>query len=137
PGFFAQQNTRTPVRIGIIAMVANMVFNLLLVWHYRHVGLALATAASAWLNAGLLWRGLRKQGIYQPGSEWRFLLPRIVFAVLLMGVLVHWMAGLTDVWTMGAAFERAYMLLAIVALGGATYIGSLVLLCFLVRHLKR
>lgn len=137
PGFFAQQNTRTPVRIGIIAMVANMVFNLLLVWHYRHVGLALATAASAWLNAGLLWRGLRKQGIYQPGSEWRFLLPRIVFAVLLMGVLVHWMAGLTDVWTMGAAFERAYMLLAIVALGGATYIGSLVVLGFRVRHLKR
>src|SRR5690606_4712219 len=46
PGYFARQDTRTPVRIGMIAMAANMVFNLMLVWHLRHVGLALATAMS-------------------------------------------------------------------------------------------
>lgn len=137
PGFFAQQNTRTPVRIGIIAMVANMVFNLMLVWHYRHVGLALATAASAWLNAAMLWRGLRQQGVYQPSSEWRFILPRLTVAVLLMGVVVHWLAVRTDVWVTGAAFERALALLAIVAVGGATYLGSLMLLGLRVRHLKR
>src|SRR5690606_22215910 len=66
PGYFARQDTRTPVRIGIIAMVANMVFNLMLVWHLRHVGLALATAMSAWLNAALLYRGLKQAGVYQP-----------------------------------------------------------------------
>lgn len=137
PGFFARQDTRTPVRIGIIAMVANMVLNLLLVWHYRHVGLALATAASAWLNAGMLWRGLRRQGVYRPSKEWRFILPRLTLAVVLMGALVHWLAARTDVWSTGAAMERALALSVIVALGGATYIGCLALLGIRARHLKR
>ncbi len=42
PGFFARQDTKTPVKVGIIAMVANMVFNLLLIWPLAHAGLALA-----------------------------------------------------------------------------------------------
>ncbi|MCP1328729.1 murein biosynthesis integral membrane protein MurJ, partial [Halomonas sp. 707D4] len=54
PGFFARQDTRTPVKVGIMAMVANMVFNLILIWPLAHAGLALATALSAFLNAGLL-----------------------------------------------------------------------------------
>ncbi len=54
PGFFAQQNIKKPVQIAIVAMVANMVFNLILVWPLKHVGLALATSLSSWLNAGLL-----------------------------------------------------------------------------------
>src|SRR5690554_5239986 len=50
PGFFARQDTKAPVRIGVIAMVANMVFNLLLVFPLAHAGLALATSMSAWLD---------------------------------------------------------------------------------------
>ena len=63
-GFYAQQDMKTPVRIGIIAMVSNMVLNLILVlilhhyWQLGHVGLALATSLSAVLNAVLLFRGL-------------------------------------------------------------------------------
>ena len=63
PGFYARQDTKTPVRIGIIAMVSNMVMNIAFVvplhhyWQIGHAGLALATAGSAWLNAGLLYRG--------------------------------------------------------------------------------
>lgn len=62
PGFFAREDTKTPVKIGIIAMVANMVFNLILIFPLAHAGLALATSLSAWLNGYLLWRGLRKEG---------------------------------------------------------------------------
>src|SRR5690606_22132064 len=54
PGFFARHDTKTPVKVGIIAMVANMVFNLILIWPLAHAGLALATALSAFLNAGML-----------------------------------------------------------------------------------
>lgn len=66
-GYYSQQDTKTPVRIGIIAMVSNMVLNLIFVWLFHrygqigHVGLALATSASAWLNAALLYRGLNQQ----------------------------------------------------------------------------
>jgi len=68
-GFYAQQDTKTPVKIGIIAMVANMVLNLLFVailhWQFRlgHAGLALATSCSALLNALLLYRGLAHSGL--------------------------------------------------------------------------
>ena len=75
PGFYARQDTATPVKIGIVAMVANMLLNLAFVlplMHFSqlgHVGLALATSVAAWLNAGLLWRGLRREQVYvfQPG----------------------------------------------------------------------
>ncbi len=70
PGYFARQDTATPVKIGIIAMIANMGLNLIFIVPLAHAGLALATALSAFLNAGLLARGLRRQGvlIFQPAG---------------------------------------------------------------------
>ena len=53
PCYYARQDTKTPVKIGIIAMVSNMAFNLMLVWHFKHVGLAFASTLSAFLNAGV------------------------------------------------------------------------------------
>ena len=63
PGYFARQDTVTPVKIGIIALLTNIVLNLVLVSHLDHVGLALATSLSAWLNATLLWVGLKKKDL--------------------------------------------------------------------------
>ena len=89
PGFFARQDMRTPVRIGVIAMLSNIVLNLLFVfplhyfWQIGHVGLAAATSVSAFLNALLLFIHLRKKGIYSPTTDWlRF------FLALLMSVAV-------------------------------------------------
>jgi putative peptidoglycan lipid II flippase len=90
PGFFARQDMRTPVRIGVIAMVINMLFNLLLViplhsyWQVGHLGLAAATSLSAFLNAILLYFALRKQGIYQPIQGWLRFFIRLAIAVLVM-----------------------------------------------------
>lgn len=90
-GYFSRQDTKTPVRIGITAMVANMVFNVLLVvplhfiWQIGHAGLALATAGSAFLNAGLLLRGLRRSGVYTPEPGWLPFLRALVVASLAMG----------------------------------------------------
>ena len=90
PGFFARQDMRTPVRIGVIAMVMNMLFNLLLViplhsyWQVGHLGLAAATSLSAFLNAILLYFALRKQGIYQPVNGWLKFFIRLAIAVLVM-----------------------------------------------------
>ncbi len=75
PGFFARQDTRTPVRVGLIALGANILFNIVVVvpWALSglpapHAGLAASTSLSGFLNAGLLYRGLRRDGVLQPGD---------------------------------------------------------------------
>ena len=75
PGYYARRDMATPVKVGIVAMVANIVMNLIFVWPLHsiwgvgHVGLALATSLAACLNAGLLLRGLRRDDVltFQPG----------------------------------------------------------------------
>lgn len=90
-GYFSRQDTRTPVRIGIRAMLANMVFNIVLVvpfhffWQIGHVGLALATSASAFLNAGWLLTGLRRNGVFLARSGWLRFLVLLGLASGLMG----------------------------------------------------
>ena len=90
PHYFARQDTKTPVKIGLIAMLANMAFNLILVWSLDHVGLALATSLSAWLNAGLLLLGLQRRGWYRiDGLPWKRSL-QLGLAILLMAQIGWW-----------------------------------------------
>ena len=128
PGYFARQDTRTPVRIGIIAMVVNMVFNLVLVFPLAHAGLALATTLSACVNAGLLWRGLRREGVYRPEPGWgRFALRVAIGAGAMVAVLWWWAAPLID-WTAWSAVRRAGELGVLIVLGATTYFVVLALL---------
>ena len=117
PGFFARQDMRTPVRIGVIAMVTNMVLNVLFVlplhfyWQIGHVGLASATSVSAFLNAILLFWFLRKQGIYAPTGQWRRFLIQLVIAVAVMFVALLMLSaelGLlqSEVWQQGNWLQR-------------------------------
>lgn len=121
PGYFARQNTRTPVRIAIKAMVANMIFNLILIFPLAHAGLALATAASAFLNAGLLAYGLRKEGVleWQPGWQ-RFAL-QIGFALLAMIGLLLWLSPAASIWLEWSLSERVLRLTLLVILGAGLY----------------
>lgn len=141
PGYFARQDTRTPVRIGIIAMVANMAFNLMLVWHFYHAGLALATSLSAWLNAALLYRGLRQSGVYRPEPGWPLFWTRLLAAAVAMAGLLWWLQGYLDsvgvVLNAGAALERAGWLAVLVASGAGCYFLCLLLLGLRPRHLRR
>ena len=141
PGYFARQDTRTPVRIGIIAMVANMAFNLMLVWHFYHAGLALATSLSAWLNAVLLYQGLRKAGVYRPAPGWPLLLARLLVSASAMAGLLWWLQrylGSVGIgMDAGAALERAGWLAVLVASGAGCYFICLLLLGLRPRHLRR
>lgn len=85
PGFFAQQDTKTPVKIGIIAMVANMGFNVIFAIPYGFVGLAIATALSATLNAGLLYYHLHQRDMYRLSLATLLLCIRVVVSSLIMG----------------------------------------------------
>ena len=137
PGFYARQDTRTPVRIGVLAMLANMLLGALLVWEWRHVGLASAMALSAWLNAGLLYLGLRRSGVYQPLPGWALQWLRMLLAGAAMVVACYWLSLQTVVWNEAGVWSRVGWLSLIVAAGVVIYLSSLVVLGLRVRHLRR
>jgi putative peptidoglycan lipid II flippase len=87
-GFYARQNIKTPVKIGVFTLIANIVFILLLISPLKHAGLALATTLAAYLNAGILAFLLLKREIYQPDSGWKKFLARILMANIAMAILL-------------------------------------------------
>ena len=127
PGFFARQDTKTPVKIGIIAMVANMVMNLILVFPLAHAGLALATSLSAFLNAFLLFRVLRREGVYTPESGWLKLLLQVLVANLAMATLLWWGASDLQAWFAWSGWQRSMQLLFWIVAGAVLYFAVLLL----------
>lgn len=142
PGFYARQDTKTPVKIGIIAMVINMGLNIAFVVPMvmlgiegPHSGLALATACSAFINAGLLFRGLRREGVLQLQSGWSLLALRVLLASATMAGLLVWGAGDLSGWMQWGLWERVGQLALWVAAGGLAYFGVLLVLGVRVREL--
>jgi len=136
PGYYSRQDTRTPVRIAVIAMVANMVMNIILVFPLAHAGLALATSLSATLNAFLLYRGLRREGVYQPEAGWPLLILRGVLASAVMGGLLYWGVGDLASWLGGATWDKVWRLLLWVLAGVGSYFAALALLGIGPRHFR-
>jgi putative peptidoglycan lipid II flippase len=97
-GFYAKQDLRTPVRIGIMAMITNMVFNVILIWPLKHAGIALATSLSAMLNAGFLFYFLRKKAIYIPRDGWHSFGFRLLCANMMLAVFLWFASGDTQEW---------------------------------------
>ncbi len=97
-GFYAKQDMRTPVRIGIMAMISNMVFNIILIWPLKHAGIALATSLSAMLNGGFLFYFLRQRKIYIPRDGWYYFGFRLVFANTVLAVFLWFGAGDIQDW---------------------------------------
>jgi len=136
PGFYSRQDTRTPVRIGVIAMLTNMVLNIALVFPLAHAGLALATTLSASLNALLLFRRLRREDAYRPEKGWPWLLLRVGCAAAGMGVLLAWGTGGVQLWLQMSGLERAWRLAAWVVGAGAFYFALLAVLGIRARHFR-
>ena len=136
PGYYAGQDTKTPVRVGIIAMVANVVFNLILIFPLQHAGLALATSLSAFLNAWLLLRGLRANGVYHSEHNWPRLLLQVLFACTAMSLVLIFGAPPLPDWLDGGVGYRIGQLLLWIVLGASTYLGVLLLLGMRLRDFR-
>jgi len=128
PGYFSRQDTKTPMKIGIKAMVVNMVLNVLFVVPMMiyaipgaHAGLAAATAVSAFINAWMLYRGLRKAAVYMPGKGWFVLFARVIVANGLMALVIWYSAGNLARWFDMSATMRISELLMCVAAGAVSY----------------
>jgi putative peptidoglycan lipid II flippase len=136
PGFYSRQDTATPVRIGVIAMVVNMGLNIALVFPLAHAGLALATTLSSSLNAFLLYRRLRREGAYRPPPGWDGLLLRAGLAAGLMGALLAWGTADLEVWLALGAWERVLRLVLWIGAGTLAYFALLLLLGIRLRHFR-
>jgi len=144
PGFYARQDTKTPVKIGIQAMLANMVLNIIFVtplylmeFKGAHTGLALATATSAYLNAYLLYRTLRKESHYQPLKGWGTLLIQCVVACSAMAALIIWLNDPIETWLQWDALTRVWHLFLYICAGFACYFVSLLICGVRVKTLIR
>ncbi|MFW2371874.1 MAG: murein biosynthesis integral membrane protein MurJ [Gammaproteobacteria bacterium] len=133
PGYYARQDTKTPVRIAIRAMIANMFLNVLfvlpmVVWSIDgpHAGLALATTTSAYMNAIMLYLGLRRQGIYQPQAGWLSLGSRTLIANLLMAAFLVVFSPSLETWNQWLILDRISYLTGFIVIAALVYFVSLI-----------
>lgn len=148
PAFYARQDTKTPVRAGVAAMIANMGLNLLfvgglfLLWQDSqatdgdlltrvaaipglHMGIALASSIASYLNLWLLWRGLRRDGVYEREAGWAKHIERLAIACVLLVVVVVAGLWLWPDWTTVSVARRALHLGAIITVAAIVYVAAL------------
>ena len=123
--FFARQDTATPVRVAVVVTVANAAIGLALMPVLQHVGIALATGLTAWLNLGLLVVALRKRGFLQLDGRFRRRAPRILAAALGMGAGLLLGASLLAPWLEAASTLVRFGALALLVSGGVVLFGGL------------
>ncbi|PSW19049.1 murein biosynthesis integral membrane protein MurJ [Photobacterium sanctipauli] len=136
PGYYARQDTKTPVRYGIIAMVTNMVFNAIFAYFYGYIGLAMATALSALVNAGLLYRGLHRGGIYRISKETlRFVAKLALAGAAMVGGLLAVLPAMAQ-WLEWTLVMRVIWLAGLIGAGALVYLVAVVVLGVRPRHLR-
>lgn len=125
PAYFAREDTATPFRFAVAAVTTNVALNLALFSWFGHVGLAFATAASAWVHAGLLWRGVfgALTGLPAGVGLWRF-----AVAAAAMGLALWWWSPAAEAWLAAGLWVRAGWMGLAVAGGAGLYVAVAVLL---------
>ena len=114
-----------------------MVLNLTLVWHLAHAGLALATSLSAFLNAGLLFTMLYRQGVFRIEKGWALFIVRLFFANGIMLIMLWWFNPEMSQWYDWSFWYKMMVLLLICALGFVTYIAVLFVSGYNFRQIQR
>ncbi len=136
PGYYARHDTRRPVQIAVVATLANLALSLILMGPFGHAGLAFATSLAALINAGLLLRGLTRQGVYRPEAGWWGLVLKVLVATTLMAAALHLGSETTVSWlTLGDSARVAHLVVWIAA-GGLIYVVSLLMMGLRPHHLR-
>jgi putative peptidoglycan lipid II flippase len=143
PAFYARQDTRTPMRVAVTTVIANVLLTVAIVtplWLHKvpfaHAGIAAATALAGVLNALLLWRRLRQQGLYLPEPGWGRWLARISIGLLAMAAAVLVVRGWVGDWTALRGAARWMWLLVAVGAGATAYGAALLAFGLRLRHLR-
>lgn len=136
PAYYARQDTKTPVKIGIKAMVANMIFNLMLAPFFGYVGLAMATAMSATLNALMLYHGLKSNNIYVLSKSTWWFFTRLIFSAGVMALVVYRLSPAFDIWLTMTTAMQIQQLLICISLGMLSYFISIAALGIRIKDFK-
>ena len=134
PGYYARQDTKTPVVIGIKAMIANMVFNLALAPFFGYVGFAIATAMSATLNGFLLYQGLKKQGIYQFDLATKIVVGKLIVSAAVMAGVIYYLSPGFSQWLELGSLDQILKLVMLISIGAASYFISAIILGIRLHH---
>ncbi len=132
PGFYARQNIKTPVKIGVFTLVITQLMNVLFVFvlDLQHAGLALAIGLGACINASLLYYHLRRANYFQPQAGWLMFLVKLLIALVFMGIALHYAMGDASAWLQFSLLKRLIYISGLVVLGGVSYFAMLMLLGF-------
>lgn len=132
PAYFAREDTRTPVKIGLVALAANFVLSVVLAigltksgYDGTHAGLALATSIAAMVNAWLLYRGLRGDRVLSHSKGWKKLVVQFAVANVAMTLCLIFMNRSLDWWLASGLADRSLWLALTIAVGGGVYAISL------------
>jgi putative peptidoglycan lipid II flippase len=123
PGFYAREDTKTPMYFAITAVVVNIAASFVLSKYFAHVGIALATSLAAWVNAGLLVVTSLRRGNYAWDARFKSRLPRMIASLLAMAAVLYGLQYLLGAnYAEGAGFKAAtWGLVAMLVAGVATY----------------
>jgi putative peptidoglycan lipid II flippase len=144
PAFFARQDTRTPMRVAIQTVAANVLLTIALttpLWLYKiegaHRGIALATALAGVLNAWLLWRALRRAGLHRPQPGWGRFGLQLLVACMVMAVVVLGLRTRVGDWNaLDGFWLRGAWLLLVIGAGALAYAATLLATGLRPRHLR-
>lgn len=137
PGFYARQDIKTPVKIGIVTLIATQLMNLAFIGWFQHAGLALSIGLGACLNAAILFYFLRKQHIYQPEPGWLVFSAKVAAALFVLGLTLWFGMGEEQRWLTSHGQTRVLHLGALVAGGIAVYFSTLWLLGFRLKDFAK
>lgn len=137
PGFYAQHNIKTPVKIAIFTLIVTQLMNLAFIGHLKHIGLALAIGLGACLNALLLYILLRKHGLYRPKEGWNVFLLKLFLALMVMGLGLWWLQQIIPFNWQAAGLIRVAQLSCLILFGVILYFCSLFLLGFRLKDFRQ
>ena len=128
PAFYARKDMKTPVRVAIIALITNIILNLILIGPFAHVGLAAATTISAFVNSGLLYWYLRKQQVFEPLAGWSKLIVQVILANVVLIGFILWLSPALESWLAFDAWQRLGWLFGLVLSVMVVYFAVLIIL---------
>jgi putative peptidoglycan lipid II flippase len=139
PGFYAKQDIRTPVKIGVATLLATQAMNALFVFgmDLKHAGLALSIGLAACMNSSILFYYLRKRGIYLPETGWAKFFVKVVIALAALALTLWFGMGTQQSWLDSSGWSRALRLSVLVAEGVVVYFAVLGVLGFRPKDFSR
>ncbi|HEY8907547.1 MAG TPA: murein biosynthesis integral membrane protein MurJ [Rhodoferax sp.] len=138
PGYYASQDTKTPVRVAIGVLIFTQLLNIALVPVFAHAALTLSIGIGAMVNALWLLVGLIKRGSYKPEPGWGVFLLQVLAGCVLLAIFLMWANGHWD-WTglHAEKFKRIWLLALILSGAAAIYFAAITVAGLQLRQLLR